>query len=446
MNESTKYIDRYRPRAQSLFEQHRSRTNTELTINLLERLISPPIPSNETTVSDDQCQRVNQQSARRTLFFISQPLIAGFLIFPLLILFWQAGWNFMDRWLNTSIAEHWSVLVLLYILAQCILLCIYLNQDHLYDYLHKQKFSLWIVIVLQSHTFITASTYILQWVSMWTIWDRYTSQDWILMLIVSIAALLAVIVLMGHPCDLVCAPFILSYDSIEYNVRIGSPFVVEKVIIYFRKNQIFYFNVFQMNEYLAHGLNYIVYEYIIALLSILAWRGSYKLLDVCLYPKNDYMSAGLSLSLGYPLYFFLMYTQSYSNKIRLLPSFVFLNCPSFNQNFRHLTAFFACILLWRGYWLLFDTYIATLALTSKSPYLFYLICMVISFTILSLFRSASSINGPMSHMHDEYDLFPHYPNCYLVELLKNEGKPSDKISSDSSRTTSLEPYTVTFLE
>lgn len=201
-----------------------------------------------------------------------------------------------------------------------------------------------------------------------------------------------------------------------------------------------------MNEYVAHGLNYLVYEYIIALLSLLAWRGSYNLLDVSLYPKNDYMSAGLSLSLGYPLYFFLMYTQLSSEKIHRLPSFIFLNCPSLHHNLRHLTAFFACVLLWRGYWLLFDTYIATIAVTSKSPCLFYFSCMMVSFTILSVFRTASSINGPMSHMKDEYNLFPHYPNCYLLELFKREEKSSDKMSSNSSQTTSLEPYTIPFLE
>lgn len=234
MNETTKYHDRQRPRAQSLFEQRRSRTNTELAINLFERLISPPdspISSNESPTLPDTPNLLNRQSTRRTLFFIIQPIVAGFLVFPLLILFWQAGWNLIDEWLRKPIAQHWAILVLLYTLAQSILFIIYLNQDHLYDYLRKQKFAFWITFLLQCHTFLTAVTYILQWISMWTIWDRYTSQDWILMLLISIAALLAVIVLMGHPCDLVCAPFILSYDSIEYNVRIGSPFVLEKVIL-----------------------------------------------------------------------------------------------------------------------------------------------------------------------------------------------------------------------
>jgi hypothetical protein len=156
------------------------------------------------------------------------------------------------------------------------------------------------------------------------------------------------------------------------------------------------------------------------------------------------MSAGLSLCIGYPLYFLLMYTQSYTEKNCLLPSFIYLNYPSLIQNIRHLSAFFTCILLWRGFWLLFDTYIATMSLALKFPYLFYILCMFISFLILSLLKSASSINGPMSHMFDQYDLFPYYPNSYLVKWV-DQMKKSDEISSDSSKNTSIEPCTISLL-
>jgi cation transport ATPase len=237
MNDSSSHISRFRPRAQSLFE-YRARTNTELTLSLLDRLISSrdsSNPSNETTNPSDECEVIIRSGTRRTRFFIGQPLVAGFLVFPLLILFWQAGWNFALVWLATPIGGHWIVLPTLYFSGQLIFLFIYLNQDHLYDFLHKRKMKLFISFVLQMHTLITASTYIIQWVSMWTIWDRYTSGDWLLMLIVSIAALLGVIAVMGHPCDLVCAPFILSYDSVEYNIRIGSPFITDKVINLFKK-------------------------------------------------------------------------------------------------------------------------------------------------------------------------------------------------------------------
>lgn len=232
MSESGSYNSRFRPRAQSLFE-YRPRTNTELTIALIDRLISSrnlPDASNVSAGPSDGCEVIIRSGTQRTLFFICQPLVAGFVIFPLLILFWQAGWNFMLEWLGTPFGKHWIALVTLYFLAQFIFLFIYLNQDHLYDYLCKQKRTLYIAVILQTHSLITASTYIMQWVAMWTICDRYTSDQWLLMLVVSIAALLAVIALMGHPCDLVCAPFILSYDSIEYNVRIGSPFLTEKVM------------------------------------------------------------------------------------------------------------------------------------------------------------------------------------------------------------------------
>jgi len=54
-----------------------------------------------------------------------------------------------------------------------------------------------------------------------------------------------------------------------------------------------------MNPYLSHLLNYIFYEYVISILSILAWSGLYKLLDVYLYPDNENMSASISLLMGY---------------------------------------------------------------------------------------------------------------------------------------------------
>ena len=124
MSESLDYNGRYRPRAQSLFE-YRPRINTDLTIALLDRLISSRdsnSPPNETSVPTDRCEIIIRNGTQRTIFFICQPLIAGFFVFPLLILFWQAGWNFMVEWLNSPDGKHWAVLVILYFLAQLIFL------------------------------------------------------------------------------------------------------------------------------------------------------------------------------------------------------------------------------------------------------------------------------------------------------------------------------------
>lgn len=179
-----------------------------------------------------------------------------------------------------------------------------------------------------------------------------------------------------------------------------------------------------------------LYEYIISLLSILAWRGSYTLLDVFLFPQNPLMSAVSSLIIGYPLYFSLMYTQSYTDKLCQWPNSIHSKPLPIVHNIRHLTAFFTCVLLWRGFWLLFDTYIDPMSSALKSPYLFYILCMLISFLILSLLRTASSINGPMSHMPDQYDLYPDYPNSYLVEWFNHMRNVGD-LSSNSSKTSKI---------
>jgi len=140
-----------------------------------------------------------------------------------------------------------------------------------------------------------------------------------------------------------------------------------------------------------------------------------------------------------------MYTLAYSVKLCPVPTFIYLNYPTFLNNIRHIIAFFTCVLLWRGFWIFFDTYIATMSLAVKFPYLFYIICMSIAFVLLSLLKTASSINGPMSHMFDQYDLFPHYPNSYLVKWF-DQMKNSDEISSDSTKRATVDPCTLSFLE
>ena len=137
-----------------------------------------------------------------------------------------------------------------------------------------------------------------------------------------------------------------------------------------------------------------------------------------------------------------MYTQFIQNDTGIIPKFINFNFPSLIQNLRHLFAFITCILLWRGFWMLLDTHIATVSLAETSPYAFYGICIIGSFIILSLMRTGSSINGPMSNMDDKYNLFPLYPNCFLVEWFSKKTKSSES-SSNLSQITNIKPFTIT---
>lgn len=224
--------DHIRQRTKSLFDS-RPRINTELTFELLEKLVSlniSTLPQHGSVSSTISSENIQQTKKRRRFLYIAEPLVAGLLIFPLTAWFWQSGWNFTIEWLDSPSGQHPAALPSLYGFAQLVLLLIYLNQDRFYDFLQRHEKNFWFVtIFLQFHSFLTGIIYIIQWVSLWTIFDVYTTDDWLLLIILSVAATLALIVLTGNPCDAVCVPFVTSYDSIEFNIRIGTSLIITKV-------------------------------------------------------------------------------------------------------------------------------------------------------------------------------------------------------------------------
>ncbi|CAF4583562.1 unnamed protein product, partial [Rotaria magnacalcarata] len=58
---------------------------------------------------------------------------------------------------------------------------------------------------------------------LWTIWDQFTPHEWYFEFTLSLTSLFSLIVFIGHLSDLVCSPFLFSYDSIEFNIQFGCP-------------------------------------------------------------------------------------------------------------------------------------------------------------------------------------------------------------------------------
>lgn len=167
-----------------------------------------------------------------------------------------------------------------------------------------------------------------------------------------------------------------------------------------------------MKTWKINLINYILYEIIVSNLSVMTWRSLYHFLDSYFYPNDSNLSAGISLLIGYSLYFPLMYFQNYLEDLHMkyeFWTFISINFPQFYRNIRHLFAFVSCILTWRGYWMYFDTYINIF----DDYYKTCLFSSLGSFFILSLFQTASSINGPLSNINEKNNFFPLYPHCYV---------------------------------
>ncbi|CAM4932530.1 unnamed protein product [Rotaria socialis] len=362
--------------------------------------------------NNNQTNDVDQYEINNKKFlFIIEPMITGLLLFPILVLFWETGWNLnliflnvmnkfssdlhLDEFTQEDFESYtWQSLFFSYLVVEILLLVLYMLQDFIYNNL-KNKNYLIKMLILKFHIFLLSTIYIVQWEMLWTIWDQFTPHEWYFEFTLSLTSLFSLIVFIGHLSDLVCSPFLFSYDSIEFNIQFGCPLLTR-----------------QMKQWKINLINFILYEIIISNLSIITWRGFYHFLDNFFYPDNLTLSAGLCLLIGYLLYFPLMYFQTYLEELNLkydFWTFISINFPQFYRNIRHLLAFLSCVFVWRGYWLLYDEYLYIFEDYYKTYLLFYLI----SFLFLSLIQTSSSINGPLSNIDDKNQFFPLYPHCYV---------------------------------
>jgi hypothetical protein len=212
-------------------------------LSIISRIYDPI----DEEISDEYQEEKLNKITRRILFFI-EPIITGLILFPILVLFWECGWNLVLILLNRlnefdsnlhldEITQEdfesytWQSLLFPYLVVQFLLLLYYLCQDLFYNYLNKLEEQKWIFanILLKIHIIILATIYIFQWEMLWTIWDQFTPHEWYFEFTLSLTSLFALIVFIGHLSDLVCSPFIFSYDSIEYCTHFGCPLLTREV-------------------------------------------------------------------------------------------------------------------------------------------------------------------------------------------------------------------------
>jgi hypothetical protein len=194
-------------------------------------------------IPDPNKEKKLDRTTRRILFFI-EPIIGGLILFPIIALFWESGWSLVYILLNLlnklpsdlhskNISPYtWQSLVCPYLIVQFILLLYYLCQNLIYNFLKDQN-RIVKGLLLKFHIFLLATIYIIQWEMLWTIWDEFIPHEWYFELTLSLTALFAFIVFNGHLSDLVCAPFLYSYDSIEYCIHFGCPLLTRDVGLYF---------------------------------------------------------------------------------------------------------------------------------------------------------------------------------------------------------------------
>ncbi|CAM4794541.1 unnamed protein product [Rotaria magnacalcarata] len=394
-------------------------------IQVIDSELSQPLPNADGSTSrrrltqiisivENSEENVIKPKGRYLLLFIVEPILTGCFLFPILVLFWDCGWNLTVTMINSLnnyplaynldkgnyTSEDYGdyspqSLIVPYVIVEILLLILYLCQDLLYDFLKRQHTVVG-MILLKIHTLLLASFYIVQWEMIWTILDQYTPTDWTFLMVLSLASLFALTVLTGTLSDMVCSPFVVSYDSIDHCIQFECPLVTA-----------------QMDRWKINLMNFILYEFIISNITIIGWHGFYVILDQYLYPDDTTMSAWICLLIGYPLYFPLMYCQYYFEKFNLkyeLWAVFSENFPQFHRNIIHALAFASCLFVWRGFWVLYDTYLRIFEIYYET----YLLISLLSFGFLSIIQTFSSMNGPLKTIEDNFRCLNHRLSSLII--------------------------------
>ncbi|CAF0878536.1 unnamed protein product [Didymodactylos carnosus] len=345
--------------------------------------------------------------------YLTDMLIAAFIITPLVNIHWRGGWDLIDIHLlpRKPILSN-----LLSIFIGCFLLYIfYLLQDQLQKFYELHRQNIIGQFMGRIYTLIVAFAYINQWRGLWGLLDM-TTGVWYYLVIETLVSIL-LLLLMKSVYNLNSAPFLISVDTESY-------FLIGSRYTYFTR---------KFNQY---TFDFILYEFVEAPLLIIAWRGLYNLSDLFIFPKSNFISMSTSFLSGYALFFILALIQIPIVKCLRTNLNLRMKClHSFTSNVFHLLAFVSVVQIWRSLWMVCEQYLNI----PGYHHLTLWICYAGAFVVLTFGLSSSSLNGPGGTKDNYIDNGPIllFKFDYFTTLLRRRSSncKSDHSSESSSSLT-----------
>ncbi|CAF0922208.1 unnamed protein product [Didymodactylos carnosus] len=297
--------------------------------------------------------------------YITDMLIAAFIITPLVNIHWRGAWDLIDIHLlpNNPIMSS-----LASVLFGCVVLYIfYLLQDQLqrlYELYHHTTSA---QMMARLYTLIIAFAYINQWRGLWSLLDM-TTGVWYYLVIETIVSIIFLL-LMKSIYNLNSAPFLIAVDTESY-------FLIGSRYTYFTR------------KICQYTFDFILVEFVEAPLLIIAWRGLYNLSDQFIFPESIIISMAVSFLSGYALFFILAFIQI--PVVKCLLKYEKKCLHSLISNVFHLLAFVSVVQIWRSLWMVCEQYLNI----PGYHHLTLWICFVGAYLVLTFGLSSSSLNGP----------------------------------------------------
>ncbi|XP_012253513.2 uncharacterized protein LOC105684613 isoform X1 [Athalia rosae] len=347
-------------------------------------------PNEETT----SVQKLRNNSKSKRALAITDGLLCAIIVAPLVVGHWRGLWELMD--LNSEIFPTWVC----FFLGLGVHLFFAILKNILHAEFDEMKETAGIFhrlasrLVRNAYTFIFAAACIMHWRSGWIIFSDCTVHSWITQCATAVCVVL--LILLRSVRNLLSAPFILGID---------------------KHGKVFLFPTrFNLNtrNWSLYVLDCAFSVGVIGTLVVFAWRGSWVIFDLYLYPDNPEYSAVGSVVIGYAIVVIMFSLQPVMRyacaRLKGLPRIIAVDIFL-------LISFIGAVNVWRGVWNCLGLWFLP-----DEPELSCWITLLGCFTLLVLLNCSNSIlvRGVYIDAEEDDEKCAAFPCHYLRLFFKIE--------------------------
>ncbi|CAH1792614.1 unnamed protein product [Owenia fusiformis] len=353
---------------------------------------------------------------RDYLLFVVDVLISCAILTPLSVAFWRGTWMLINFYILPNDAEirGWLNIGIALVLITAAYFLDGTFKHHIKKLQINNNFCNKIIVVLftRVYTYVFAVSNVSHWTGVWELCTIYLGKTWLGTIIPACSAAVLLMLLRGY-CNVVhFVPLGIARDGTSSHFKCTTRFKTKYESNWWR-----------------HILDVLLTTVVIHSLVVVYWRGMWMFLDIFLFPRDVFLSAMTSFALGYLVTIAMIPAQFPAARawdtLRNKPLMIRL---LFEDSYS-IVASLGPILLWRGYWMLYDEYIFP-----NNAQLSYWITHAIGFCVMVAMITGNTLLGRGCMVDGGSQNTTTFTLQYLEDLLREKTGYKDNFSIASTDT------------
>ena len=317
-----------------------------------------PCTGNTFTSESKDASKPLQWSRNHSKLFALDALVNAVIVTPLCVALWWIVWDLLYNlaYMVDSDANPDIGLWILIMVGGSGKFAMYLLQFYITPYFNPEERSrLFIVTILRVEMYIMFVLGMAVWVGVWTLLDELTGINGISTMVCLAVSLPGLFILRTLNCS-VAAPMNLKLDSNQTPLYYQSRFMINP-----------HNNQNNARRFFLYMIDWVITVPVIESLRIAYWRAGFNILDLYLLPKDQKLSAWITIIIGYSMFLVFLFLQFPAVRISKK-----LTSPWQRLLWKAgywIVAFIMMVCIWRGIWNALNLYLPVETLSYPFNYI-----------------------------------------------------------------------------